>query len=132
MTANDPDQDINGQVTYTLEAEPDDITDVFSIDSESGWITTLRETDCEMTQHYSFTVVATDHGGEVKLSSSVLVEVTVTDENDNPPRFKEDVYHGSVMENTRPGDVIMSLTTVDMDVTKENRQITCYITGESC
>ncbi|XP_042182005.1 protocadherin Fat 2 [Oncorhynchus tshawytscha] len=128
VTANDPDQDNNGQVTYTLEAEPDDITDVFSIDSESGWIITLRETDCEMTQHYSFTVVATDHGGEVKLSSSVLVEVTVTDENDNPPRFKEDVYHGSVMENTRPGDVIMSLTTVDMDVTKENRQITCYIT----
>uniref|UniRef100_A0A8C7MGC9 FAT atypical cadherin 2 n=1 Tax=Oncorhynchus kisutch TaxID=8019 RepID=A0A8C7MGC9_ONCKI len=128
VTANDPDQDTNGQVTYTLEAEPDDITDVFSIDSESGWITTLRETDCETTQHYSFTVVATDHGGEVKLSSSVLVEVTVTDENDNPPRFKEDVYHGSVMENTRPGDVIMSLTTVDMDVTKENRQITCYIT----
>nr|XP_029505015.1 protocadherin Fat 2-like [Oncorhynchus nerka] len=128
VTANDPDQDTNGQVTYTLEAEPDDITDVFSIDSESGWITTLRETDCEMTQHYSFTVVATDHGGEVKLSSSVLVEVTVTDENDNPPRFTEDVYHGSVMENTRPGEVIMSLTNVDMDVTKENRQITCYIT----
>uniref|UniRef100_A0A4W5KGH0 FAT atypical cadherin 2 n=1 Tax=Hucho hucho TaxID=62062 RepID=A0A4W5KGH0_9TELE len=128
VTANDPDQDTNGQVTYTLEAEPDDITDVFSIDSESGWITSLRETDCETIQHYSFTVVATDHGGEVKLSSSVLVEVTVTDENDNPPRFKEDVYHGSVMENTRPGEVIMSLTTVDMDVTKENRQITCYIT----
>lgn len=132
MTANDPDQDTNGQVTYTLEAEPDDVADVFSIDSESGWITTLRETDCEMTQHYSFTVVATDHGGEVKLSSSVLVEVTVTDENDNPARFTEDVYHGSVMENARPGEVIMSLTTVDMDVTKENRQITCYITGESC
>ncbi|XP_071255782.1 protocadherin Fat 2-like [Salvelinus alpinus] len=128
VTANDPDQDTNGQVTYTLEAEPDDVADVFSIDSESGWITTLRETDCEMTQHYSFTVVATDHGGEVKLSSSVLVEVTVTDENDNPARFTEDVYHGSVMENTRPGEVIMSLTTVDMDVTKENRQITCYIT----
>uniref|UniRef100_A0A673ZS26 FAT atypical cadherin 2 n=1 Tax=Salmo trutta TaxID=8032 RepID=A0A673ZS26_SALTR len=128
VTANDPDQDTNGQVTYTLEAEPDDITDVFSIDSESGWITTLRETDCETIQHYSFTVVATDHGGEVKLSSSVLVEVTVTDENDNPPRFKEDVYHGSVMENTRPGEVIMSLTTIDMDVTKENRQITCYVT----
>uniref|UniRef100_A0A8C7FUQ2 FAT atypical cadherin 2 n=1 Tax=Oncorhynchus kisutch TaxID=8019 RepID=A0A8C7FUQ2_ONCKI len=128
VTANDPDQDTNGQVTYTLEAKPDDVADVFSIDRESGWITTLRETDCEMTQHYSFTVVATDHGGEVKLSSSVLVEVTVTDENDNPARFTEDVYHGSVMENTRPGEVIMSLTTVDMDVTKENRQITCYIT----
>nr|XP_046152091.1 protocadherin Fat 2-like [Oncorhynchus gorbuscha] len=128
VTANDPDQDTNGQVTYTLEAEPDDVADVFSIDSESGWITTLRETDCETTQHYSFTVVATDHGGEVKLSSSVLVEVTVSDENDNPPRFTEDVYHGSVMENARPGEVIMSLTTVDMDVTKENRQNTCYIT----
>uniref|UniRef100_A0A6Q2YIM6 FAT atypical cadherin 2 n=1 Tax=Esox lucius TaxID=8010 RepID=A0A6Q2YIM6_ESOLU len=128
VTANDPDQDNNGWVTYTLESESNDVSETFDIDSESGWITTLRETDCEMTQHYSFTVVATDHGGEVKLSSSVLVEVTVTDENDNPPRFLEDLYHGSVMENSRPGELIVALAMEDMDVTKENRQLMCYIT----
>ncbi|KAL0973727.1 hypothetical protein UPYG_G00210150 [Umbra pygmaea] len=128
VTANDPDKDNNGQVTYTLETESDDVSEVFDIDSENGWITTLRETDCEKTAHYRLTVVATDHGGQVKLSSSVLVEVTVTDENDNPPQFTEDVYHGSVMENSRLGEFIVALMINDMDVTKENRQITCYIT----
>lgn len=136
MTANDPDTDTNGLVTYTLESLTDDvssadsdITNVFTIDGESGWITTLQETDCEATRLYRFSVVATDHGGDVKLSSSVLVEVTVTDENDNPPRFSEDIYRGSVVENSRPGDVIISMTTTDADVSLENRLVTCYITG---
>uniref|UniRef100_A0AAQ6IQZ5 FAT atypical cadherin 2 n=1 Tax=Anabas testudineus TaxID=64144 RepID=A0AAQ6IQZ5_ANATE len=132
VTANDPDTDTNGLVTYSLESVPDnnttDITDVFSIDGTSGWITTIRETDCEVTRVYRFNVVATDHGGEVKLSSSVLVEVTVTDENDNPPKFSDDVYRGSVVEDTGPGEVIISMTTTDADMSLENRLVTCYIT----
>ena len=134
MTANDPDTDNNGVVTYTLEPLPHDaaadVTEVFSIDGEAGWITTTRETDCETTRVYRFNVVATDHGGDVKLSSSVLVEVTVMDENDNPPRFSDDVYHGSVVEDSSPGEVIVSMTTTDADVSLENRLVTCYITGE--
>ncbi|XP_067103311.1 protocadherin Fat 2 [Osmerus mordax] len=128
ITANDPDTDDNGQVTYTLEAQPDDVTDVFTIDDKSGWIVTLQEMDCEVARLYRFHVVATDHGGEAKLSSSALVEVIVTDENDNPPRFLEDVYHTSVMENLSPGEVIVTMTTTDMDVSPENRLIQCYIT----
>ncbi|XP_029297728.1 LOW QUALITY PROTEIN: protocadherin Fat 2 [Cottoperca gobio] len=132
VTANDPDTDTNGLVTYSLESLPDDtaahITEVFSIDGESGWITTIRETDCEATRLYRFSVFATDHGGDAKLSSSVLVEVTVTDENDNPPKFSDDVYRGSVVENSSPGEVIVSMTTTDADVSLENRLVTCYIT----
>ncbi|XP_008304405.1 protocadherin Fat 2 [Stegastes partitus] len=132
VTANDPDTDTNGLVTYSLESLPDDptldIAEVFSIDGESGWITTLRETDCEATRLYRFNVVATDHGGDVKLSSSVLVEVVVTDENDNPPKFSDDVYRGSVFENSTPFAPIVSMTTTDADVALENRLVTCYIT----
>ncbi|XP_039976098.1 protocadherin Fat 2 [Xiphias gladius] len=132
VTANDPDTDTNGLVTYSLESLPDhatnDIAEVFSIDGGSGWITTVRETDCEATRLYRFNVVATDHGGDVKLSSSVVVEVTVTDENDNPPKFSDDVYRGSVVENSSPGEVIVSMTTTDADVSLENRLVTCYIT----
>lgn len=122
-------------VTYSLEALPEegeeDILETFSIDGESGWITTTREADCEATRVYRFSVVATDHGGALTLSSSVLVEVRVTDENDNPPQFSEDVYRGSVVENSGPGEVIVSMTTTDADVSLENRLVTCYITGES-
>lgn len=134
MTANDPDTDTNGLVTYSLEPLPGDtetaITDMFSIDGENGWITTVREADCEATRVYRFSVVATDHGSEVKLTSSVLVEVTVTDENDNPPKFLEDVYHGSVVESCTPGKIVLTMMTTDDDVSLENRLVTCYITGK--
>lgn len=132
MTANDPDS--NGLVTYSLESLPEidaeDITEVFSINGDSGWITTLQAVDCEVKRIYRFSVVGTDHGGDVKLSSSVLVEVTVTDENDNPPVFTDNVYRGSVVENSSPGEVIVSMSTTDVDVSLENRLVTCYITGE--
>ncbi|KAF5893704.1 protocadherin Fat 2, partial [Clarias magur] len=128
VTANDPDKDVNGEVTYTLEPDRDDISEIFRIDSQTGWITTMKETDCESKQLYRFYVVATDHGGSVRLSSSALVEVTITDENDNPPQFTEEVYHGSILENSRPGEPIVVLTTTDNDVSSDNRQVTCYIT----
>ncbi|KAG5263738.1 hypothetical protein AALO_G00268040 [Alosa alosa] len=126
VTANDPDTGDNGQVTYHME--PEEMGDTFAIDSESGWITTLTEMDCESKQMYRFYVVATDHGGKVKLSSSALVEVMITDDNDNPPRFTEELYQGSVMENSRPEEVIATLSTSDLDITAEHRQVTCYIT----
>lgn len=107
------------------------MTEMFSIDGESGWITTTQEADCEAARVYRFSVVAMDNGGGLKLSSSVLVEVTVTDENDNPPKFSDDAYHGSVVENSSPGEVLVSMTTTDADVSLENRLVTCYITGEA-
>ncbi|KAI5607990.1 protocadherin Fat 2 [Silurus asotus] len=128
VTANDPDKNANGEVTYTLEPDKDDISKIFLIDSQAGWITTMKETDCESKQFYRFYVVATDHGGSVRLSSSALVEVTITDENDNPPQFTEEVYRGSIIENSRPGELIVILTTTDNDVSPDNRQVACYIT----
>lgn len=134
MTANDPDTDTNGLVTYSLEPLTGEnqtaVIDMFAIDGESGWITTVREADCEVTRVYRFSVVATDHGSQVKLSSSVLVEVTVTDENDNQPHFLEDGYSGSVLESVALGEVVLTMTTTDADVSLENRLVTCYITGE--
>uniref|UniRef100_A0A8C2E4Q2 FAT atypical cadherin 2 n=1 Tax=Cyprinus carpio TaxID=7962 RepID=A0A8C2E4Q2_CYPCA len=128
VTANDADTNINGEVSYTLEPDSDDIGDMFAIDSQTGWITTLKKADSETKQLYRFYVVATDHGDTVKLSSSVLVEVTITDENDNPPQFTEELYQGSILENSRPGETIATLTTADKDVSAENREIICYIT----
>uniref|UniRef100_A0A672QBL2 FAT atypical cadherin 2 n=1 Tax=Sinocyclocheilus grahami TaxID=75366 RepID=A0A672QBL2_SINGR len=128
VTANDVDTNVNGEVSYTLEPDSDDIGDMFTIDSQTGWITTLKKADSETKQLYRLSVVATDHGDTVKLSSSVLVEVTITDENDNPPQFTEELYQGSILENSRPGETIVTLTTADKDVSAENRQIVCYIT----
>uniref|UniRef100_K7FLZ5 FAT atypical cadherin 2 n=1 Tax=Pelodiscus sinensis TaxID=13735 RepID=K7FLZ5_PELSI len=128
VTANDQDTGSDGQVTYSLEAEPGNIRGLFTIDGETGWITTLKELDCEAQETYRFYVVATDHGRKVQLSSHTLVEVTVSDENDNAPQFTSEVYKGSVTENAEPGQIIATFRTTDADLSEQNRRVTCYIT----
>uniref|UniRef100_A0A8C2T5B4 FAT atypical cadherin 2 n=1 Tax=Coturnix japonica TaxID=93934 RepID=A0A8C2T5B4_COTJA len=128
VTANDQDTGSDGQVTYSLEAESGKLRGLFTIDGETGWITTLKELDCETQETYRFYVVATDHGRKVQLSSQTLVEVTVSDENDNAPQFTSDFYKGSVIENAEPGQVIVTLSTIDADISEQNRRVTCYIT----
>ncbi|KAM4677968.1 protocadherin Fat 2 [Discoglossus pictus] len=132
VTATDQDTGSDGLVTYSLKAGPVEIHQFFTIDSENGWITTLKELDCETQQIYHFYVVASDQGRKVRLSSETLVEVTVTDDNDNPPWFTSQVYRGSVTENSQPGQIIATLKTWDKDMSDSNRKVTCYITdGDS-
>ncbi|EPY88630.1 FAT tumor suppressor 2, partial [Camelus ferus] len=129
VTANDQDTGIDGQVSYRLPVDPgSNIHELFTIDSETGWITTLQELDCEASQIYRFYVVAYDHGRTIQLSSQVLVEVSITDENDNAPQFASEDYRGSVVENSEPGEPVATLKTLDADISEQNRQVTCYIT----
>ncbi|KAL6080931.1 hypothetical protein STEG23_001955, partial [Scotinomys teguina] len=129
VTANDQDTGSDGQVSYRLSVEPGSNThELFAVDSESGWITTLQELDCETQQTYRFYVVAFDHGQTIQLSSQALVEISITDENDNPPRFASEDYKGSVVENNEPGELVATLKTLDADISEQNRQVTCSIT----
>ncbi|XP_019482771.1 PREDICTED: protocadherin Fat 2 [Hipposideros armiger] len=129
VTANDQDTGNDGHVSYRLPVDPDsNIHELFAIDSETGWITTLQELDCETHQTYHFYVVAYDHGRTIQLSSQVLVEVSITDENDNAPQFASEDYRGSVVENSEPGEPVATLKTFDADISEQNRQVTCYIT----
>ncbi|KAM4747111.1 protocadherin Fat 2 [Rhinophrynus dorsalis] len=128
VTANDQDTGNDGMVTYSLKADTWEIQQFFTIDSGNGWITTLKELDCEKQEIYHFYVVASDHGRKIRLSSETLVEVTVTDDNDNPPCFTSQIYRGSVAENGEPGQIIATLRTWDDDISESNRKVTCYIT----
>nr|XP_012324907.1 protocadherin Fat 2 isoform X1 [Aotus nancymaae]XP_012325578.1 protocadherin Fat 2 isoform X1 [Aotus nancymaae] len=129
VTAIDKDTGRDGQVSYRLSADPgSNVHELFAIDSESGWITTLQELDCETCQTYHFHVVAYDHGRTIQLSSQALVQVSITDENDNAPRFASEEYRGSVIENSEPGELVATLKTLDADISEQNRQVTCYIT----
>ncbi|XP_068134493.1 protocadherin Fat 2 [Hyperolius riggenbachi] len=128
VTANDQDTGNDGIVTYSLKADTSEIHRFFTIDAENGWITTLKELDCEKQDVYRFHVVASDQGKKIRLSSETMVEVTVTDDNDNPPRFTSQTYRGSIAENSEPGQVITTLKTRDSDMSESNRKVTCFIT----
>ncbi|XP_041440520.1 protocadherin Fat 3 isoform X2 [Xenopus laevis] len=131
VKATDADWGANGQVTYSLvsEREEDKLLETFAIDSNSGWISTLKDMDHEKHPTYMFTVVASDLGETLSLSSTAIVSVTVTDVNDNGPIFEHEVYKGSVKESDTPGEVVAVLSTWDEDTSEINRQVSYHITG---
>ncbi|XP_069366544.1 protocadherin Fat 3 [Paralichthys olivaceus] len=145
VRAFDPDWGSNGQVTYRLGplltynldltkdarsvSGPITTSSVFAIDSKTGWITTVTQMDHEACSSYSFEVVASDLGESKSLSSTTVVTITVSDVNDNPPRFERELYRGAVKESDPLGEVVAALKTKDRDGTDQNRQVNFYITG---
>ncbi|XP_042697901.2 protocadherin Fat 1 isoform X7 [Chrysemys picta bellii] len=130
VKATDLDSGLNGQVTYSLDpSQEPEITESFAINMETGWITTLKALDHEKRDKYKITVVASDRGEKIQWSSMTVVEVTVTDVNDNPPRFTAEIYKGTVSEDDPPGGVVAILSTTDADTEESNRQVTYYVTG---
>ncbi|XP_029965053.1 protocadherin Fat 3 isoform X7 [Salarias fasciatus] len=135
VQALDPDSGANGQVTYRLgeliqsDGDVDTLVGTFSIDSNTGWISTHKDLDHETKPSYTFTVVASDLGETLSLSSTTTVTVAVSDVNDNPPKFMENQYFGSVQESDPPGEVVAVLNTRDDDSSAVNRQVSYHITG---
>lgn len=136
VEAVDPDSDSNGQVTYTLgtlmyvEENFDFLGSAFTIDSDSGWISTRKDLDHEDNPSYIFTVVASDRGGNLRLSGTTTVTIVVEDVNDNPPRFLEQHYGATVKESDSPGEVVAMVNTRDDDSSANHRQVSYHITGK--
>nr|XP_057936456.1 protocadherin Fat 3a isoform X2 [Doryrhamphus excisus] len=135
VQAHDSDSAANGQVTYSLgafirsEHESDELMGMFGVDSNTGWISSRKNLDHESNPSYTFTVIASDLGEALSLSSTATVTVAVSDINDNPPVFLEQRYIGSVKESDPPGEVVAVLNTRDDDSSAINRQVSYHITG---
>uniref|UniRef100_A0A8C5P0V5 Protocadherin-16 n=1 Tax=Jaculus jaculus TaxID=51337 RepID=A0A8C5P0V5_JACJA len=112
VTARDPDQGTNGQVTYSLA--PGTHARWFSIDPTSGIVTTAASLDYELEPQPELIVVATD-GGLPPLASSATVTVALQDVNDNEPQFQRTFYNASLPEGTQPGTCFLQVTATDAD-----------------
>uniref|UniRef100_A0A8C1GP78 FAT atypical cadherin 3b n=1 Tax=Cyprinus carpio TaxID=7962 RepID=A0A8C1GP78_CYPCA len=89
----------------------------FSIDSNTGLITTTsRKLDREQQAEHFLEVTVMDGGGIFR-QSTVWVIVHVQDENDNTPEFKEPVYRISLPERDRNkrGDPVYRVFAYDRD-----------------
>ncbi|XP_062381355.1 protocadherin alpha-8-like [Sardina pilchardus] len=78
--------------------------------------------DREKTSQYNITITARDEGTP-SLYSSKVINVHVSDVNDNAPRFSEPIINIYLKENSPIGALISSVTASDFDV-NENGQIT--------
>jgi hypothetical protein len=87
-------------------------TDVFHIDTSSGLLTTIASLDREAVSSYTIGISATD---DSSLSSTVVIDVTVGDVNDNTPEFIQPLYTASISENVPIGMSVLSVRANDPD-----------------
>lgn len=111
VSASDNDVGLNAQITYSLTDE----SNTFTINAQTGAITTIKPLDRETTAGYLLTVTAKD-GGKPSMSDTTDVEIIVTDVNDNYPQFKQPAYSGSVSEDALIGTSVVQVVATDQDV----------------
>ena len=85
----------------------------FTVNENTGVISTNALLDREPQDSYSFTLTATDSGGRFSL---VTINVTVSDVNDNNPVCGASVYAGSVAENAAVGTSVITVECPDLDI----------------
>ncbi|KAJ8344264.1 hypothetical protein SKAU_G00315930 [Synaphobranchus kaupii] len=98
----------------TGEGADQDPKGVFSIDQLTGEVTVNRALDREDIAFYQLQVSMTDQSGKL-LEGSVLLDVSVIDQNDNRPIFRETRYAGDVLEGSPAGTSVMTMTAFDAD-----------------
>ena len=133
VTADDPDKDKNGQVSYhfsQVQIDLEKINKYFSIDSSSGEITLLDKLVYEPNEHYSIIVEASDHG-DSPLISQVKVTVQVEDVGNNRPVVKINLPSagtGGVVilsEATNVDNFVAHVNAEDSDI-GNNGNVTCF------
>ncbi|XP_078066673.1 cadherin-8 isoform X3 [Mustelus asterias] len=131
VTATDADDPVYGnsaKLVYSiLEGQP-----YFSIEAHTGIIrTALPNMDREAREEYLVVIQAKDMGGHMGgLSGTTTVTVTLTDVNDNPPKFTQSLYHLSVLEDMTVGDVAGRVKANDRDVGQNARSLYEIIDGD--
>uniref|UniRef100_A0A673XJJ7 Cadherin, EGF LAG seven-pass G-type receptor 2 n=1 Tax=Salmo trutta TaxID=8032 RepID=A0A673XJJ7_SALTR len=113
VSATDRDSGLNGRVFYTFQGGEDGDGD-FIIESTSGIVRTLRRLDRENMPFYNLQAFAVDKGVPA-LKTSVDIQVTILDVNDNPPVFEKDEFDIFVEENSQIGLVVAHVLASDPD-----------------
>uniref|UniRef100_A0A8C6QDE9 Protocadherin gamma subfamily A, 7 n=1 Tax=Nannospalax galili TaxID=1026970 RepID=A0A8C6QDE9_NANGA len=124
VTAHDPDSDQNAQITYALvedfiQGVP--VSSYISINSDTGVLYALGSFDYEQFQNLQLRVIAHD-SGDPPLSSNVLLNLFVLDQNDNAPEIlypalPTDGSTGVELapRSADPGHLVTKVVAVDKD-----------------
>lgn len=116
IDADDPSYGNSAKIVYSIiQGQP-----YFSVDADTGIIkTALPDMSRENREHYQVVIQAKDMGGQMGgLSGTTTVNITLTDVNDNPPRFPQSIYQFMSLESAAVGTAIGRIKANDDDVGK--------------
>ncbi|XP_038157736.1 protocadherin beta-16-like [Cyprinodon tularosa] len=115
LNVKDLDSEENGQIRCRIEGNVP-----FKIKSNVRnyyALTTDAELDRETVSEYNITLVCSDQGS-TSLSTKKILNLKLSDINDNAPVFTKNIFSAVVKENNSPGVSILTLSAQDSD---ENR-----------
>ena len=114
VVAIDNDEGDGGVVTYYLA----DVSEYFDIDNITGAIFTSNPNlDRETQSYHELTVIAVDNpiNKSLALNTSVVVNITLLDQNDNSPQWSEPLYSVGILETETAGYILTTLQATDAD-----------------
>ncbi|KAI8745631.1 protocadherin wing polarity protein stan, partial [Biomphalaria glabrata] len=131
--AVDGDSGNNAVIRYSIlnAGQPNDI---FSIETQSGSISTRSSLDREKVSSYKLIIQAMDQCDILndRRSSTFTLSINVLDENDNSPQFTQDSYVVNLREDQQVSltKEILNVTAIDAD-DGLNAQISYRLAGQS-
>ncbi|XP_035490652.1 cadherin-6 isoform X1 [Scophthalmus maximus] len=133
VTATDADDGMYGnsaKLVYSIsQGHP-----YFSVDPNTGVIRTAlgpRDMDREQREHYQVVIEAKDMAGQRGgLTGTTVVNITLTDVNDNPPHFTQSIYQFRVPESSRSGSPVGRIRATDRDTGKNAEMYFTIASGD--
>ncbi|KAL4230834.1 condensed mesenchymal cell proliferation [Mactra antiquata] len=124
FVAYDADIGENAHVTYSIS--DGSYRNRFSIDSETGVLTTKEALDRESVSYYVLTIRATDG----QYSDTCKINITVLDQNDNDPVFLQNKYEKLLYENAVLETSVITVKATDSDE-GDNGRVTYSLHNDS-
>ena len=125
IQANDADSGLNGKVEYYLRSSNylsdltnpnDDVSMLFDIDKETGWLSVVKPLDYKMKDNYLLTVKTKDMGAKNSYTTYCKVKIDVLDDNDREAKFSIYNYLNESMERGYYSSSFTSLEDVSSDI----------------
>ncbi|KAF3858820.1 hypothetical protein F7725_012021 [Dissostichus mawsoni] len=87
--------------------------------------------DREQREHYQVVIEAKDMAGQRGgLTGTTAVNITLTDVNDNPPRFTQSIYQFRVPESAKSGTSVGRIVATDRDIGKNAEMFFTIVSGD--
>ncbi|XP_038310713.1 protocadherin alpha-11-like [Canis lupus familiaris] len=128
LNATDPDEGVNGEVTYSLMSIKPNGKLLFTLDKNNGEVRVNGTLDYEENKFYEIEVQATDKGNP-SMAGHCTVWIEILDANDNAPEVTITSLSLPVREDAQPSTVIALISVSDRD-SGANGQVTCSLTPQ--
>ncbi|CAN9502903.1 unnamed protein product [Ophioblennius macclurei] len=133
VTATDADDSMYGnsaKLVYSIsQGHP-----YFSVDPNTGLIRTALgpgDMDREQREHYQVVIEAKDMAGQRGgLTGTTVVNISLSDVNDNPPRFTQSIYQFRVPESSKSGTPVGRIQASDRDIGRNAEMFFTIVSGD--